>query len=839
MKNKLIALLISIITVFVSLSCGSVSFAQTLKEYIVNYTFDDSLTPTLFGNAKTEYDSERKSNVLVLDGSDNTYAKLPDNLFDGRDEVTVSMDIKPQTDNGNFFTFVIGKDSSYYNFLRIRGSEVRNAITVSSYTAEQDVKTNSAKTGSWMNLTLVIDGTKSSIYINGVLKAVNENTGIKLSDLGSGDELVSYIGKSLYDGDAFYKGCFDNFRVYDYALNDEEIEGIFNEQIDLYPLLNDVTVGTVSNNSGSNATDNHTAVSSEISNGVITSHIRPCAINNVPVNFSVLNDNVSIIIDSKKFVNGSTLDMTVEHQVTVSLGNKSESYLLKKPEIAFNSVLPGQYADPDIDYLDGKYWIFPTTDGTEGWGGTAFHAWSSNDMFKWTDEGVILDVENDNPGVNSNGIQIASSPWSDGNAWAPTIEEKNGKYYFYYCGRIKSEYLDTYATKNSDGNYNDKAIGVAVSDKPEGPYVASSSPIVYPKMMSSYLSRFSGQVIDPSVFTDDDGTSYLLFGNGNAAIVELNSDMTSVKTSKFKKINGMTDFRESVVIFKRQGVYYFTWSCDDTGSENYHIKYGTASKITTTFDTTKTISVSAKGVLMQKDTSNGILGTGHQSVLYLPDVDRLFLTYHRFYTPLGLYSSSGCHRETCIDELSFASSNTLAVKTPTMQGVGYGICPNGHDLSLIDYKLPSCTSDGSIVLKCDTCSYEADYNASDISYLSSFGHEYVKSVQKVSCDVDGYVKYTCSRCGDEYKTDYENAYGHMLNCIDNKEISYLCENCNETITAAPEDLMAKWNKKYINASPKSTNIDDSSYFELNGDGIINAKDYSLLYKAYKKLSRGS
>ena len=55
---------------------------------------------------------------------------------------------------------------------------------------------------------------------------------------------------------------------------------------------------------------------------------------------------------------------------------------------------------------------------------------------KLTDEGIILDVANDDPGVNDSGVQIESSDWSVGSAWAPTIEEKDGKYYFYYCAKF-------------------------------------------------------------------------------------------------------------------------------------------------------------------------------------------------------------------------------------------------------------------------------------------------------------------------------------------------------------------------------------------------------------------
>lgn len=97
--------------------------------------------------------------------------------------------------------------------------------------------------------------------------------------------------------------------------------------------------------------------------------------------------------------------------VKFTFNGKSEEYSIRPPAMCNNSILPGQYADPDIDYFDGKFWIFPTTDGYPGWSGTLFHAWSSEDMVSWTDEGVIMELANDNPGLNEKGIQIASSDW--------------------------------------------------------------------------------------------------------------------------------------------------------------------------------------------------------------------------------------------------------------------------------------------------------------------------------------------------------------------------------------------------------------------------------------------
>lgn len=302
---------------------------------------------------------------------------------------------------------------------------------------------------------------------------------------------------------------------------------------------------------------------------------------------------------------------------------------------AVNPVLNGQYADPDIDVFNGMYFMYTTTDGFDGWSGTVFHCFSSGNLVDWKDEGIILDVASDDV------------KWSIGSAWAPTIEEKNGKYYFYFCAKCST---------------GESQIGVAVADDPRGPFKALDKPLITKDICKEYGVTV-GQTIDPSVFTEDDGTSYLVFGNGRAAIVKLNEDMTSLDTTVFQNINGLNDFREALTITKREGKYHFTWSCDDTGSPNYHINYGVSDKL---LGDVKNI-----GTILSKDEENDILGTGHHCILNIPGTDEYYIVYHRFVTPLGKYTEGfGFHRETCIDELKLDEKTGLMKNaTPTLEGV--------------------------------------------------------------------------------------------------------------------------------------------------------------------------
>ena len=611
-----------------------------------NDTADDG---TIFGSAKVVYDEEKGSNVLQLDGSSGGYAQLPTGFFDGRDTMSISMDVKSNLGSGNFFTFTYGKDSTSYDFLRVRGTEVRNAITTAGWQNEREVKGTGAVTGTWQKIDLVIDGVTMKLYIDGLLVSENDNTGITTSNFGAG--VISYLGKSFYD-DPYFNGSFDNVRVYNRALTEEEIveAALADENV---ALLKNAVIGTVPEDpAGTMGTDYHTAVTTKLDaeKKEITSYIRKNAdLTAVPVEFSALGSTTEIKVNGEVFENGSTLDLSQDAEVTLTFGDRTETWTLKTPAIAYNPVLPGQYSDPDIDFLDGKYWMYTTTDGYSGWSGTVFHAWSSEDMRNWTDEGIILDLANDNPGLNDQGVQIEASDWAVGSAWAPSIEEKNGKYYFYYCGKFSN---------------GESAIGVAVADNPAGPYTDKGEALMTVSMCRNAGVNM-GQAIDPSIFTDDDGTSYLLFGNGSAAIAELNDDMMSIKEGTIRQINGVNDFRESVVVTKRDGLYHFTWSCDDTGSPNYHVNYGTAETLEG-----GSVNVTYRYTLLQKDEANSMLGTAHQSILYFPETDECYIAYHRFYTPIGVYTDGlGYHRETCIDQVTFGEDGLMQPLAPTMEGV--------------------------------------------------------------------------------------------------------------------------------------------------------------------------
>jgi beta-xylosidase len=143
---------------------------------------------------------------------------------------------------------------------------------------------------------------------------------------------------------------------------------------------------------------------------------------------------------------------------------------------------PGIYtADPSAHVFNGRIYIYPSHDIESGipendngdhFDMRDYHVFSMDDLRgEITDHGVVLDVK--------------EIPWSGRQLWAPDVAYKNGKYYLYFPLKDKNDIF---------------RIGVAISEKPEGPFVPQSDPIK------------GSHSIDPAVLEDNDGKYYIYFG---------------------------------------------------------------------------------------------------------------------------------------------------------------------------------------------------------------------------------------------------------------------------------------------------------------------------------------
>ncbi|MFF4055301.1 family 43 glycosylhydrolase [Streptomyces sp. NPDC001668] len=536
------------------------------------------------------------------DATGSPYVKIPNGVLKNAGSVTVSTYAKWKGGSSFQWLFGLGPDSDKYLFATPSngGNSLYSAITKASWSAESKLTAGSQLTpGEWRHVTVTLDGATGTmvLYVDGV-EAARTTTTIKPSELYDAHKDYSgYIGRSLYAGDPSFGGEVDDFRVYDRALSAAEVMELSGNTAGIakatHPALK---VDAIVDNADSRVT-------LPMKEGTDLTALAP--------EFTLAH-GAAISPAS-----GSVQDFSkpVTYEVTGSDGKKRtwtvSALIMKSP------VLPGLNADPNIVRFGDTFYLYPTTDGFEGWSGTQFKAYSSTDLVHWKDHGVILDL----------GPDIS---WADSRAWAPTIAEKDGKYYFYFC---------------ADAN-----IGVAVSDSPTGPFKdALGQPLLK-------AGQFSGQMIDPAVFTDDDGQSYLYWGNGHAYVAPLNADMTSLDLTKMKDITP-SGYNEGSFVIKRNGTYYLMWSENDTRDENYRVAYATGPSPTGPW--------TKRGVILEKDLSLGIKGPGHHSVVHVPNTDDWYIAYHRFAMPGG----DGTHRETTIDKLEFDADGLIKKVVPTLTGV--------------------------------------------------------------------------------------------------------------------------------------------------------------------------
>ena len=160
-----------------------------------------------------------------------------------------------------------------------------------------------------------------------------------------------------------------------------------------------------------------------------------------------------------------------------------------------NPIYEGDYADPEGVVFGKTYWIFPTFSAAYD-DQLHFDCFSSKDLVKWTKHERIID--------NSR------IKWLRRALWAPAALEKDGKYYLFFG-----------ANDVHEGEIG--GIGVAVADKPEGPY----EDLLGKPLIGNIIN--GAQPIDQFVFKDKDGTYYMYYGSwGHCNVVKLKNDFTGI-----------------------------------------------------------------------------------------------------------------------------------------------------------------------------------------------------------------------------------------------------------------------------------------------------------------------
>lgn len=294
---------------------------------------------------------------------------------------------------------------------------------------------------------------------------------------------------------------------------------------------------------------------------------------------------------------------------------------------AGNPVLPGWYADPEAHIFAGRYWIHPTYSARYD-DQTFLDAFSSTDLVTWTKHPRILDA--------------ANVSWATRAVWAPSIVEKDGRYYLFF------------SANDIQNDSEPGGLGVARASRPEGPFEDH--------LGRPLIDRFhnGAQPIDPYVFRDDDGTYYLIYGGWrHCNIAKLNADFTGFVPfddgTSFKEITPQ-GYVEGSFMFRKDGKYYFMWSEGGWTGPNYAVAYAVADSPLGPFERV--------GQILRQDPAVAT-GAGHHSILHAPGSDRWFIVYHR--RPLG--ETDRNHRVVCIDELHFEPDGSIRPVRITDEGV--------------------------------------------------------------------------------------------------------------------------------------------------------------------------
>ena len=292
-----------------------------------------------------------------------------------------------------------------------------------------------------------------------------------------------------------------------------------------------------------------------------------------------------------------------------------------------NPVFPGWYADPEGIIFNKTFWIYPTFSAPYN-KQVHMDAFSSKDLITWNKHPNIIDT--------------SAIKWAKRAMWAPSIIEKDKKYYLFF------------GANDIQNDHEKGGIGVAVADRPEGPFKDHLGRPLIDKFHNG------AQPIDQFVFKDKDGQYYLFYGGWkHCNVAKLKSDFTG-----FIPFEDGTTFREITpkgyvegpFMFIRNGKYYFMWSEGGWTGPDYSVAYAVADSPFGPFERV--------GKILQQDPTVAT-GAGHHSVIQVPGKDEWYIVYHR----RPLTETDGNHRETCIDVMSFDEKGMINPVKITREGV--------------------------------------------------------------------------------------------------------------------------------------------------------------------------
>jgi beta-xylosidase len=308
---------------------------------------------------------------------------------------------------------------------------------------------------------------------------------------------------------------------------------------------------------------------------------------------------------------------------TLAQNNISASAKDKTPSPANNPIIKDKYTgDPAaLVYKDKVYLYAGHDEAPNDFNFYKMNEWlvySTSDMVHWQEHHVPL--------------KVTDFAWAKSDAWAAQVIERNGKFYWY----VTVEH----------GTINGKAIGIAVSDSPTGPFKDALGKALITNDMTTQ-STINWDDIDPTVMIDDDGQAYLFWGNSVCLYAKLKANMTELDGA-IQTIS-LPNFTEAPWIHKHNNWYYLSYA------------YQFPEKIA------YAMSKSINGPWEYKGILNELAGnsnTNHQAIIDFKG--KSYFIYHN-----GSIQPNGgsFRRSVCVDRLYYNKDGTMKRVIMTTEGI--------------------------------------------------------------------------------------------------------------------------------------------------------------------------
>jgi arabinoxylan arabinofuranohydrolase len=297
---------------------------------------------------------------------------------------------------------------------------------------------------------------------------------------------------------------------------------------------------------------------------------------------------------------------------------------------ADNPILSQRYAaDPNAIVHDGRVYVYCSDDehNDNKYVLPNYSLISSDDMVNWTDHGIVFRVARD-------------SAWAT-RAYAPACIERHGNFFLYY-------------PDGGDG------IGVAVADRPEGPFV---DPLNRPLIDKTMPNCGVEWCFDPCVFIDNE-QAYLIFGGGrneqspigrNLRIIQLNADMISTH-GEAVTLDTPGSF-EGPFVHMHDGNYYLSYP---NLEKKHDISYVMSRNPMFT-------DAEYKGVVLPNPTLDGKNINGrnnsHESIVQFKG------QWYMFYHDRRVSGGKAYFRNVCVDRLTYNDDGTMQRVVVTRESV--------------------------------------------------------------------------------------------------------------------------------------------------------------------------